>query len=158
MNSTARGEDTYEGLLIINRVSQSSYGDYVCRATNKMGVKRTIIKLQPKAKPERPDNLKSTMSTYDTITLSWQPGFDGGFTDTRYQVQYRHGNELQPHYFDCEGNTESCNITGKQKQINFKKSCRNYCKIIMVKILLARSLVNKQLYVSIYFCRMNDYP
>ena len=101
MNSTARGEDTYEGLLIINRVSQSSYGDYVCRATNKMGVKRTIIKLQPKAKPERPDNLKSTMSTYDTITLSWQPGFDGGFTDTRYQVQYRHGNELQPHYFDC---------------------------------------------------------
>ena len=114
MNSTARGEDTYEGLLIINRVSQSSYGDYVCRATNKMGVKRTIIKLQPKAKPERPDNLKSTMSTYDTITLSWQPGFDGGFTDTRYQVQYRHGNELQPHYFDCGGNTKSCNITGKK--------------------------------------------
>ena len=121
MNSTARGEDTYEGLLIINRVSQSSYGDYVCRATNKMGVKRTIIKLQPKAKPERPDNLKSTMSTYDTITLSWQPGFDGGFTDTRYEVQYRHGNELQSHYFDCGGNTKSCNITGKKPLYVFKK-------------------------------------
>ena len=127
MNSTARGEDTYEGLLIINRVSQSSYGDYVCRATNKMGVKRTIIKLQPKAKPERPDNLKSTMSTYDTITLSWQPGFDGGFTDTRYQVQYRHGNELQPHYFDCGGNTKSCNITGKKTYV-FLKNCRNHYK------------------------------
>ena len=70
------------------------------------------------------------MSTYDTITLSWQPGFDGGFTDTRYQVQYRHGNELQSHYFDCGGNTKSCNITGKKTYIyifkNLQKSLQNY--------------------------------
>ena len=112
MNSTARGEDMYEGLLIINSVTESSYGDYVCRATNKMGSKRTIIKLQPKSKPERPENLKSTLSTYNTIMLSWQPGFNGGFIDTRYLVQYRHGNELQAHYHDC-GHVSACNITGK---------------------------------------------
>ena len=111
MNSTSRGEDIYEGLLIIKSVSESSYGDYVCRATNKMGSKRTIIKLQRKSQPERPENLKSVSSSFSAISLSWEPGFDGGFIDTRYIVQYRHGNELQPHYHDC-GHVSTCNITG----------------------------------------------
>ena len=110
MNSTNRGEDIHESMLMIKSVSQSSYGDYGCRAVNKMGPKRTTIKLEPKGKPERPESLKATSTTYNTITLTWQPGFNGGFENTRYIVQYRHGNELVPRIHDCQQRT-NCNIT-----------------------------------------------
>ena len=110
MNSTNRGEDIHESMLMIKSVSQSSYGDYGCRAMNKMGSKRTIIKLEPKGKPERPESLKATRTTYNTISLTWTPGFNGGFENTRYIVQYRHGNDLSPRIHDCQQRT-NCNIT-----------------------------------------------
>ena len=45
-NMTELNDDIYEATLKINQVSQSSYGDYICKGQNTMGAKRTIIKLQ----------------------------------------------------------------------------------------------------------------
>ena len=47
-NMTELNDDIYEATLKINQVSQSSYGDYICKGQNTMGAKRTIIKLQVK--------------------------------------------------------------------------------------------------------------
>lgn len=81
---------------------------------NKMGSKRTIIKLQPKGRPEKPETLKAALTTHNTITLTWEAGFDGGFKNTKFIVQYRHGNELSPRAVDC-GEKTVCNITDLQQ-------------------------------------------
>lgn len=114
MNATNLGEDVFEGSLVIKSVTAESYGDYVCRAMNGLGSKRTIIKLQPKGKPESPENLKVDTSSHDSLTLSFLPGFDGGFLNTKYIVEYRHGNELNSHFHDC-GHYSKCNITMLQQ-------------------------------------------
>ena len=114
MNSSGQGEDVYESMLMIKSVTEASYGDYVCRAMNKMGSKRTIIKLQPKGKPERPENLKATLTSHSALSVNWAGGFNGGFANTKFIVQYRHGNELSPRTQDC-GQKSVCNITGLQQ-------------------------------------------
>ncbi len=110
-NMTALGDDIYEGVLRINRVSKSSYGDYICKARNNMGDKRTIIKLQPKSKPERPSNVRSIYTGFDMMTLEWDGGFNGGFDDTRYHIEYKKAGDFPPRYEECGFNTV-CNITG----------------------------------------------
>jgi len=68
-NTTSIGDDIYEGELRINTVVETSYGDYICKGINSMGAKRTIIKLQPKGKPERPMNIQPVETGYNFITL-----------------------------------------------------------------------------------------
>ena len=68
-NITAMGNDIYQGVLRINKVNQQSYGDYICKGGNSMGSKRTIIKLQPKGKPERPLNVRVINVGYNFITI-----------------------------------------------------------------------------------------
>ena len=115
MNASSQGEDAYESMLMIKSVNIESYGDYTCRAMNKMGSKRTIIKLQAKGNPEKPEAFRATSSTHNSISLSWEPGFDGGFpSDTKFIVHYRHSNELGPRLHDCGQNTV-CNLTHLQQ-------------------------------------------
>ena len=115
MNASSQGEDAYESMLMIKSVNIESYGDYTCRAMNKMGSKRTIIKLQAKGNPEKPEAFRATSSTHNSISLSWEPGFDGGFpSDTKFIVHYRHSNELGPRLHDCGQNTV-CNMTHLQQ-------------------------------------------
>lgn len=109
-NSTI-GDDVYEGELRINSVVESSYGDYICKGVNSMGAKRTIIKLQPKGKPERPVNILAADTGFNFITLSWDEGFNGGYNDTMFTVQYRRQDDEMPKYEDCR-HKNPCNITG----------------------------------------------
>ena len=83
-----------------------------------MGSKRTIIKLQAKGKPEKPEGFRVTSSTHNSITLSWEPGFDGGFpSDTKFIVQYQtvhNHNNVGPRIHDC-GQKTVCNMTHLQQ-------------------------------------------
>jgi hypothetical protein len=81
--STRVGEDVYEGILQINKVSESDYGDYTCKATNNIGSKRTIIQLQRKGKPEKPSGVRALKINYNSILVGWDNGFDGGYNDTK---------------------------------------------------------------------------
>ena len=115
MNSSSQGEDAYESMLMIKSVTKESYGDYTCRAMNKMGQKKTIIKLQAKGRPEKPEAFRAKTLTHNSIALSWEPGFDGGFPEkTKFIVQYRHSNELAPRIHDC-GQKTVCNMTHLQQ-------------------------------------------
>lgn len=73
-------ETFYESTLTILQVDQLDYGDYTCIATNALGRTTSVNRLTVFSHPDPPFNLRSANSTYDTITLNWSPGFDGGTT------------------------------------------------------------------------------
>jgi echinoid protein len=109
-NSTSLGEDIYETALDIFTVTESSYGDYACKATNKMGSKRTNIRLQPKGKPEQPMNIRSVGTHFNYISITWDEGFNGGYSDTKFMIQYSLQGDSIPLYYDCNIRNP-CNIT-----------------------------------------------
>ncbi len=119
VNRTALPGDIYESTLAVFRVDQESYGDYTCRARNDIGPKKTKIRLQPKGKPEAPSNVRPVATGYNYVTLAWDEGFNGGFPETEYDIEYRrHGATSSPRYQDCHvGNT--CNITGLEQHTQY---------------------------------------
>ena len=118
-NITALGNDIYEGVLRINKVTENSYGPYTCKGTNDMGPgKRTIIKLQRKGKPEKPLNVRAINVGYDFITIGFDPGFDGGYNNTSHSLEYRRYESSVPNYVDCFTQTY-CNITGLEQHSNY---------------------------------------
>ena len=118
-NMTALDDDIYEGVLKINKVVESSYGNYICNGRNTLGHKRTIIKLQPKGKPERPMNIRPIFSSYDVITLTWDEGFNGGYPNhTMFTIQYHKDGESVPRYQDCRY-SNPCNITNLEQHTQY---------------------------------------
>lgn len=117
-SNSSIGDDVYEGELRINSVAESSYGDYICKGVNGMGAKRTIIKLQPKGKPERPVNIVAVDTGFNFITLGWDEGFNGGYNDTMFTVQYRRQDDEMPRYEDCR-HKNPCNITGLEQHSQY---------------------------------------
>ena len=101
----------YEGVLKIKKVTGNTYGEYTCKGTNSIGSKRTIIKLQMKGKPEKPENVRSFQTKFNSILVGWDNGFDGGYNETTYTIQYRKHNDHQPSYKDCL-QRNPCNLTG----------------------------------------------
>ncbi|XP_054719999.1 roundabout homolog 1-like isoform X2 [Uloborus diversus] len=109
-NITDLGEDIYAGVLSIRDMKEEDYGEYTCRASNQVGDdKKTIIRLVRKGPPEKPTLLELIEVSSDKVTLRWQEGFNGGFSNTEFLVTYL--------------NTE----TGRQ----MNESCRtqNLCQI-----------------------------
>ncbi|CAF0846546.1 unnamed protein product [Rotaria sp. Silwood1] len=72
-------------LIIQQLQSDFDYGFYSCNASNKLGKNSTTIQLRSKGVPETPTNVTITSLTYSSISLKWQPGFDGGWPQS-YQV------------------------------------------------------------------------
>ena len=122
-NMTELKDDIYEGLLKIDRVDESSYGDYNCKAQNAMGASKTIIKLQPKGKPEQPSNVRPVHKGFDSITLAWDEGFNGGYDKTTYYVEYKEFGGGGAKHADCRWRNP-CNITGLQQHTNYQFKVR----------------------------------
>jgi echinoid protein len=117
-NVTELENDVYEGILVIKRVNKDSYGDYICKASNTMGAKRTIIKLQAKGKPTEPTMVRAVESSYNFIVLAWDNGFDGGYNNTMFTVQYKKRGESSPRYHDCRF-SNPCNLTGLDQHMQY---------------------------------------
>ena len=117
-NITALGNDIYEGVLRINKVTDNSYGSYTCKGRNSMGDKRTIIKLQRKGKPEKPINVHAITIGYNFISVGFDPGFDGGYNNTSHSLEYRRYESSVPNYVDCFTNT-FCNITDLEQHSQY---------------------------------------
>lgn len=64
--------------LLIHNVAPSDYDTYGCTARNVIGFSTHSVKLQSVSAPDPPFQLKTVNVTHDSITLSWEPGFDGG--------------------------------------------------------------------------------
>lgn len=87
--NTTDVNDVYSSVLKISKIRNQDYGDYNCKVSNVLGSLKTQIKLQPKGAPEKPKNLRTIGIGHNYVTLMWEPGFDGGLTNTKYFVMYR---------------------------------------------------------------------
>jgi echinoid protein len=119
MNTTELKDDIYEGILNIAYVEEDSYDSYTCKAQNSQGAKKTIIRLQPKGKPERPQNVRALDKGYDMITLQWDEGFNGGFEKTTYNVEYKEVGGGNTKYADCRWRNP-CNISGLDQYTTYQ--------------------------------------
>lgn len=54
-----------------------------------MGKIDARIRLQPKGAPERPSKLVGLHTGPNFVTLGWEPGFNGGISNTKYFVSYK---------------------------------------------------------------------
>ncbi|XP_049881989.1 nephrin [Pectinophora gossypiella] len=79
---------TYTSVLLINDVSSSDYGSYECGARNDLGFTTTSVKLDITSAPDQVISLAVTNVTYNSVTLEWVPGFDGGL-QSWYRIRYR---------------------------------------------------------------------
>ena len=101
-NVTALANDVYQGVLRIQDMKESDYGDYVCKARNDVGDNAAVIRLQATSAPEKPTNLRLVEAGYDTITVEWDEGFHGGLENTIYTVVYRSNVDNRAHEDDCQ--------------------------------------------------------
>lgn len=88
ITNAANGNDIYQGMLRINDVKDSDYGDYACKMWNAEGEIAAAVRLQSTSAPEKPTNLRVVQAGYDSLTLEWDEGFNGGFENTIYTVLY----------------------------------------------------------------------
>ncbi|XP_071511631.1 nephrin-like [Diadema antillarum] len=92
----------YESRLIISKVDeQEDYGTYVCRAFNDLGEARFQIQLEKTSPPEAPSNLRVVAQVYDSVTLNWTAGFDGGLPQT-FQVRFNQKGGKQYQFVNVE--------------------------------------------------------
>ena len=72
----------WQSTLFVENVGSSDYGSYKCVATNSLGSDEHAVVLDVKSHPDPPVDLQALGVTYKSVSLSWQPGFDGGFTQS----------------------------------------------------------------------------
>lgn len=90
----------YESRLIISQIDEiDDYGTYVCKAFNDLGHARFEIQLEKTSPPEAPSNLQVVSFSYDSVTLNWTTGFDGGLPQT-FQVRFNQKGGKQYQYVD----------------------------------------------------------
>ena len=87
-------------------VSSNDYGAYDCFAQNEMGVDRTIVNLNVTSSPDPPSYLRILNVTYNSVNLTWTPGFDGGVPQS-FKIRYRKEGADNYQYVDVapEGTT-----------------------------------------------------
>lgn len=89
ISTTTDNNDVYTSVLRINSLSHNDYGEYTCRVVNSLDTIRAPIRLQQKGEPEKPSNTRAVDVGPNYVTLSWDPGFDGGISNTKFFVKYR---------------------------------------------------------------------
>ncbi|XP_022231251.2 Down syndrome cell adhesion molecule-like protein Dscam2 isoform X2 [Drosophila obscura] len=89
ISTTSDKNDIYTSVLRINALTHSDYGEYTCRVANSLNTIRAPIRLQQKGPPEKPTNLRAMDVGHNYVSLSWDPGFDGGLSKTKFFVSYR---------------------------------------------------------------------
>uniref|UniRef100_A0A1I7TN12 Nephrin n=1 Tax=Caenorhabditis tropicalis TaxID=1561998 RepID=A0A1I7TN12_9PELO len=84
---------TYESTLWIKNIVPDDYTKKVkCIARNSFGADSLSIPIIPPTNPEEPFNLTMTNSTLNTISIAWEPRFDGG-SDQIFEIKYKKQND-----------------------------------------------------------------
>lgn len=109
INTTSDKQDIYTSVLKVINLVGTDYGEYMCRVVNSLETIRAPIRLQPKGSPEKPNNLQAADLGSNYANILWDPGFDGGLTNTKFFVSYRrvavpHDDQMLP---DCNTNAIS---------------------------------------------------
>ncbi|ELT96996.1 hypothetical protein CAPTEDRAFT_199767 [Capitella teleta] len=82
------GEYQYRTELTIDDVAEHDLGDYRCAASNVLGERGVSIHLTVQTVPEAPYNLSVVSSTWESVQLKWEAGFNGGYPQT-FKIKYQ---------------------------------------------------------------------
>ena len=75
--------ELFESVLTINQVTAKDFGMYTIRAENDQGrTGDTVLRLVEPGVPDAPLIFEATPNNWGEVKLTWQPGFDGGSTQT----------------------------------------------------------------------------
>ena len=79
--------------LVLNNLQLDQFGTYTCIVTNTINNREETrsfeIMLIERGPPETPTELSVTSTTSISVTLTWLPGFNGGYEDTTFSLKYR---------------------------------------------------------------------
>ena len=79
--------------LSLSGLREADFGEYRCDVQNTiLGKPYTTtfhIELKQRGPPDPPHNVTVLSRTSVSVTLSWIPGYNGGYNDTRLQVSYQ---------------------------------------------------------------------
>lgn len=89
VHTTSDDNDIYTSILRISNIKKQDYGEYNCQIINNLGKIDAKIRLQPKGPPEKPTKLVAFHTGPNFVTLGWEPGFNGGISNTKYFVSYK---------------------------------------------------------------------
>ncbi|KAJ8967553.1 hypothetical protein NQ314_002869 [Rhamnusium bicolor] len=89
VHTSSDENDIYTSILRISNIKKHDYGEYNCQIVNDLGKVETKIRLQPKGPPEKPTKLVALYTGPNFVTLGWEPGFNGGISNTKYFVSYK---------------------------------------------------------------------
>ncbi|XP_071744729.1 nephrin [Lepeophtheirus salmonis] len=90
---------TWESELHIKNVSSRDYGSYDCIAQNEEGISRYAVYLNVTSRPDTPTLLNVFNYTYNSVYLTWIPGFDGGHKQS-FIIRYRKKGSKTYQYVD----------------------------------------------------------
>ncbi|KAI5639581.1 immunoglobulin domain-containing protein [Phthorimaea operculella] len=110
---------THTSVLLISDVSSSDYGVYECGARNELGFSTTSVKLDITSAPDPVISLTVTNVTYNSVSLEWAPGFDGGLPSW-FRVRYRKPYDESYKYEDVmPKNSTSYTVTGLERSTDY---------------------------------------
>ncbi|XP_043208896.1 nephrin-like, partial [Amphibalanus amphitrite] len=69
----------WASVLVIIDITESDYGEYECRASNRLGSDTHRVRLVEPSAPDPPRDLHVLNVSSGAVTLAWTPAFDGGF-------------------------------------------------------------------------------
>ncbi|XP_074653019.1 nephrin-like [Tubulanus polymorphus] len=95
----------YKSVLTIANITRADYGKYQCIAKNDLGEDKLVVMFDGTSRPDPPMFLKVLNSTYNSLTIQWVPGFDGGLAQT-FRVRYLQEGELGYKYSDIHPPTD----------------------------------------------------
>ncbi|XP_036359051.1 nephrin-like isoform X2 [Octopus sinensis] len=114
IKGTKDGDVYYTSLLEISNVTKEDYGKYLCKAKNVEGSAESEILLDGTSKPDPPYNIKFVNATHNSLTLTWQPGFNGGMTQS-FRVRYRPKGTTNYKYVDVGPGSNVYLLTGLER-------------------------------------------
>ncbi|KAK8779720.1 hypothetical protein V5799_018940 [Amblyomma americanum] len=89
---------TFESTLHVKHILSSDYGHYECVARNELGFDSAKVHLDTLSAPDPPLQLKVTNATYNSLTLVWRPGFDGGLPQS-FRIRYRQAQSSEGYHY-----------------------------------------------------------
>ena len=89
---------TWQSELSVTDVEMKDYGPYGCETTNIWGSSKHQVILVVTSKPDPPIGLKVLSTTYNSVILTWQPGFDGGLQQ-RFRIRWQKSGKTEGFQF-----------------------------------------------------------
>lgn len=117
----------FESTLYVKDIRSVDYGPYECVARNELGFDSAKVHLDTISAPDVPLQLNVVNASYNSITVVWRPGFDGGLPQS-FRIRFRPSDSTEGfHYEDIVSpNATTYTIVGLQRNTEYTFSIMGF--------------------------------